>query len=238
MMHLRRKNEQPETSSPANTLLAMADPALGTESLARAAIVYRGAKLSSLPETRQEVRALQRLYGASQSEVYTGGDAREDRFKAEAGKFRILHLATHGILDNASPMYSNILLSPGDNSQEDGLLEAREIIQMDLKADLAVLSACETARGRISAGEGVIGLSWAFFVAGTSTTVVSQWKVESVSTAKLMMAFHRARQANDQGASTFRTARALQQAELQLLRDPRFRDPVYWAGFVVMGDPE
>jgi CHAT domain-containing protein len=238
MMHLRHKNEQPETSSAANTLLAMADPALGTEGLARAAIVYRGAKLSALPETRQEVRALQQLYGASQSEVFTGGEAREDRFKAEAGKFRILHLATHGILDNASPMYSNILLSAGDNSQEDGLLEAREIMQMDLKADLAVLSACETARGRISAGEGVIGLSWAFFVAGTSTTVVSQWKVESVSTAKLMMAFHRARQADHQGASTFRTARALQQAELQLLHDLRFRDPVYWAGFVVMGDPE
>jgi CHAT domain-containing protein/tetratricopeptide (TPR) repeat protein len=238
MMHLRQKNLPPETSSQANTLLAMADPALGTESLARAAIVYRGEKLSSLPETRQEVHALRQLYGALQSEIYTGGDAREDRFKAEAGKFRILHLATHGILDNASPMYSNILLSPGDNGQEDGLLEAREIMQMDLKADLAVLSACETARGRISAGEGVIGLSWAFFVAGTSTTVVSQWKVESISTAKLMMAFHRARQADDQGASTFRTARALQQAELQLLHDPRFKDPVYWAGFVVVGDPE
>ena len=135
-------------------------------------------------------------------------------------------------------MYSNVLLAAGDTGKEDGLLEAREIMQMDLKADLAVLSACETARGRISAGEGVIGLAWAFFVAGTSTTVVSQWKVESTSTAELMLAFHRARQSRQPGASPFRTARALQRAELKLLHDPRFSDPVYWAGFIVVGDPQ
>jgi len=86
----------------------------------------------------------------------------------------------------------------------------------------------------------VIGLSWAFFVAGTSTTVVSQWKVESTSTTELMLAFHRARKINEQGASPFGTARALQSAELKLLHNPhnpKFSDPVYWAGFIVVGDP-
>jgi CHAT domain-containing protein/predicted negative regulator of RcsB-dependent stress response len=237
MMHLRQKKQE-QVSPEASTLLAMADPVLGTESLAHATIAYRGEKLGPLPEARQEVQALKRLYSGSHNEVYTGAEAREDFFKSEAGKFRILHLATHGILDNASPMYSNVLLSPGDTGKEDGLLEAREIMDLDLHADLAVLSACETARGRISAGEGVIGLSWAFFVAGTSTTVVSQWKVESTSTTELMLAFHRARKANEQGTSPFGTARALQSAELKLLHNPKFSDPVYWAGFIVVGDPQ
>jgi CHAT domain-containing protein/tetratricopeptide (TPR) repeat protein len=238
MKKLHQKNREEQAFPRASTLLAMADPVLGNDSLPRAAIVYRGEQLGPLPETRHEVRALKMLYGSRESQVYTGNDAREDRFKSEAGSFRILHLATHGILDNASPMYSNVLLASGDTGKEDGLLEAREIMQMDLKADLAVLSACETARGRISAGEGVIGLAWAFFVAGTSTTVVSQWKVESTSTAELMLAFHRARQSRQPGASPFRTARALQRAELKLLHDPRFSDPVYWAGFIVVGDPQ
>jgi len=111
-------------------------------------------------------------------------------------------------------------------------------MNLDLHADLAVLSACETARGRITSGEGVIGLTWAFFVAGVPTTVVSQWKVESTSTTELMLAFHRARKAADeQGRSPFRTAQALQLAELHLLRNPRYSHPFYWAGFILMGDP-
>jgi len=109
---------------------------------------------------------------------------------------------------------------------------------MNLKADLVVLSACETARGRISAGEGVIGLTWALFVAGAPTSVVSQWKVETASTAALMLAFHRALRSEAHGNGTlFSTARALQSAELRTFRDPRYAHPFYWAGFVVMGDP-
>jgi len=104
---------------------------------------------------------------------------------------------------------------------------------------LAVLSACETARGRVGAGEGMIGLSWAFFVAGTPATVVSQWKVESKSTAGLMTAFHRARIAEEgRPRSSFSTANALRQAELQLLHNPQYAHPFYWAAFVVVGDPE
>ncbi len=168
-----------------------------------------------------------------------GPDAEEGRFKAEAGTARLLHLATHGFLNDSNPMYSHILLSrlEGDE-KEDGLLEAWEIMQLDLKAELAVLSACETARGRVSAGEGMIGLAWAFFVAGTPTTVVSQWKVESSSTTELMTAFHRARKANlARSQSAFATARALREAELQLLRSQEYSHPFYWASFVAIGDP-
>jgi CHAT domain-containing protein len=241
-MSLHAKKRREQTAERASTLLAMADPVLNAENLAGVSRVLRGEKLEPLPEARHEVRVLKQFYGAPQSEIYTGADAREDRFKSEAGKFHILHLATHGVLDDASPLYSNIVLSPGESGQEDGLLEAREIMQMDLKADLVVLSACETARGRISAGEGVIGLSWAFFVAGTSTTVVSQWKVESASTADLMLAFHRnlmtaPKTASKNGGDAFSTARALQRAEVGLLHSQKYAHPFYWAGFIVVGDP-
>jgi CHAT domain-containing protein len=78
------------------------------------------------------------------------------------------------MLNNASPMYSHLALAEG-GANEDGLLEAWELMQLDLKAGLAVLSACETARGRIGAGEGMVGLSWAMFIAGVLSIVVSQW---------------------------------------------------------------
>ena len=239
MMHVRQKRHPDSSTAQSSVLLAMADPILWEQTVSTAALSYRGGKPAPLPDARREAAALKQLYGDKQSAVYVGDDAREDVFKAEAGKFEVLHLATHSVFNDASPMYSHILLSPGADSKEDGLLEAWEIMQMDLKADLAVLSACETGRGRVSAGEGLIGLTWAFFVAGVPTTVVSQWKVESASTAKLMLAFHRTLKAGDARAnSAFTTARALQRAELQLLHDPQYSHPFYWAGFVVVGNPQ
>ena len=237
MVKVRQKSAPAPAQAP--VLLAMADPVLRQRTLQQAALVYRDEKLGPLPEARTEALKLKQLYGNQQSKVYTGAAAGEDRFKAEAGQFRVLHLATHGIFNDASPMYSHVLLSTGGkDSKEDGLLEAWEIMQMDLNADLAVLSACETARGRVSAGEGVIGLTWAFLVAGVPTTVVSEWKVESTSTSNLMLAFHRALKANSaKGSSAFSTARALQRSELQLLHNPQYAHPFYWAGFIVVGDP-
>src|SRR5262249_61477882 len=100
------------------------------------------------------------------SKIYVGQAATEDRLKAEAASCRILHIAGHGIVNNASPMYSQIILSRARGSDDDGILEAWEILNMDLNADLVVLSACDTARGPVRPGEGVIGMCLAFFVAG------------------------------------------------------------------------
>jgi CHAT domain-containing protein len=171
------------------------------------------------------------LYGAKQSRVYLGAEALEERFKAEAANYRILHLATHGVLSGNSPMYSHIVLSQsGGSGKEDGLLEAREILDLDLKADLAVLSACETARGRVGAGEGVIGLSWALFVAGVPATVVSHWKVQDASTRQLMVEFHRQMKSNPARGK----AEALRQAALNVMKTARL--PYFWAGFMLVGD--
>jgi CHAT domain-containing protein len=120
---------------------------------------------------------------------------------------------------------------------EDGLLEAREMMNLDLNADLVVLAACETARGRARAGEGVIGMSWALFVAGCPRTVVSQWKVEASSTTALMVEFHKRfkkRYGGSRPAGS--TAEAMRQAALKVMKNPEYVHPFYWGGFVVVGD--
>jgi len=106
-------------------------------------------------------------------------------------------------------------------------------MQLKLHADVAVLSACETARGRIGAGEGVIGMSWALFVAGCPTTIVSQWKVSSASTTDLMIELHRALLASDRGSRS--AAEALRRAALAVRAKPAYRHPFYWSPFVAVG---
>ncbi|HEY0171456.1 MAG TPA: CHAT domain-containing protein [Pyrinomonadaceae bacterium] len=230
----RRRKGRGADAAPA-TLLALGNPLLG-KGTNYAPTALRDGKLDSLPEAEQEVRALGRLYGAARSKVYTGAEAREDRFKSEAGKARILHFAAHGLVNNASPMYSHLALA-GGGAGEDGLLEAWELTRLDLRADLAVLSACETARGRTAAGEGMIGLSWAMFVAGVPSIVVSQWKVESAGTRELMVSFHRAL-LSPQAAGKAKTTKseALRQSALKLLKNPETNHPFYWAGFVLIGE--
>jgi CHAT domain-containing protein len=154
--------------------------------------------------------------------------------KKEAGQAAILHFATHGILNDASPMYSHLALAQGDTN-EDGLLEAWELMRLDLKADFVVLSACETARGRFGASEGVIGLTWALFVAGVPSTVVSQWKVESASARDLMLDFHRQLRAPASAKAKMTRAEALRRAALKVMKNPETSHPFYWAGFVLVG---
>ncbi|HEX2271111.1 MAG TPA: CHAT domain-containing tetratricopeptide repeat protein, partial [Pyrinomonadaceae bacterium] len=227
----KRRMDQTATRAPA-TLLALGNPVMNGETVKRAHPSLRRANLAPLPEAGEEVRALGRLYGASRSKIYVGVEAREDRVKNEAGRASILHFTTHGTLNNASPMYSYLTLA-GGGPDDDGLLEAWELMQLDLKAELAVLSACETARGRIGAGEGMIGFSWAMFIAGVPSIVVSQWKVESAGTRDLMVNFHRS--LISPSASKTKPD-ALRQAALKLMRNPETSHPFYWAGFVLVGD--
>jgi CHAT domain-containing protein len=102
-----------------------------------------------------------------------------------------------------------------------------------LRADLVILSACETARGRVAAGEGMLGLMWAVFVAGSPATLVSQWRVDSTSSTALMIAFHQ--QWNTEGGRVSK-ARALQAASIGVLQTSGFAHPFYWAGFILAGD--
>jgi CHAT domain-containing protein/Tfp pilus assembly protein PilF len=217
-------------------LYAVGNPTFGGEAIALAQAL-RNAPFVALPETEKEVQTLSaEVYGPNASVVRIGAAAREETVKAEIRGYRVLHFATHGVLDDKNPLYSYLVLASGTDSKEDGLLEAWELMQMDLKAELVVLSACDTARGRVGDGEGMIGFTWALFVAGVPTMIASQWRVPSESTTKLMVAFHKTRLGYNSGKK-ISNAEAWRQAALGMIRDPRYRmKPYYWAGFVVVGD--
>jgi CHAT domain-containing protein len=139
-------------------------------------------------------------------------------------------------------MHSYLVLAPSPASaasgvSDEGYLEAADLINMDVQADLVVLSSCDTALGRIGDGEGLVGLSWALFVAGTPSIVVSQWQVAADSTTELMRVFHRRIAGGMKaGGVVSNRAVALRAAALALLKDPQRSHPFYWAPFVLIGD--
>lgn len=228
------------SSKPAGELLAFANPSfsIATERNSGDAgrVNVRGKKLTPLPEAENEGKAIVRMY-KQKSKLYLRAEAQESRFKKEAGDYKILHFAAHGFLDDTSPMYSYLVLAPGlPNWGEDGLLTANEIMSLDLNADMAILSACDTALGEYRAGEGVIGMTWAFMAAGVPTIVSSQWSVETISTTRLMTKYHSVLKSSssklERGALK---AEALRQAQLKLLKNEKYSLPYYWAGFTVIG---
>ena len=244
LLEMARRHD--EDRSAAQRLLALGNPAFSKQDAER---LIQQASLApndhalrdlpvDLPNASHEVAALSRLYGVQNSAIYTGVSATEQTFKVQAEKYDVLHLATHGVFDDRNPMYSHLLLAgPGPAGDDDGLLEAWEVVNMNLKADLVVLSACETARGKASSGEGLIGMAWAFFVAGSPSLIASQWKVDSASTTDLMLNFHRGLRYHSSAKSgSTPKAKALQQAALSVMKKPQYRHPFYWAGFVLIGN--
>lgn len=222
----------PHEESASHELLAVGNPTLSPSTRKESKAIYRDATLLPLPNAEEEVRALRTLYGRQASQVYVGAAATETAVKTMMPQYRILHFATHAEVNNENPMYAHIVLAQDKNAGDDGLLEAWEILRMDLHADMAVLSACETARGRVATGEGMIGIPWALFVAGCPSSVVSHWKVNSASTAELMVDFH---QHLLSGKHAFQKAAALRQAKLDMLRKGKWQHPFYWSAFVLVG---
>lgn len=220
--------EKAATTKPEHALLAFVNPAL--DSLGREKGSPTGREWQPLPEMEKQADALAKLYPPPAGEIFSGDAAREKTFKEKVGDAAVLHFATHGVLDDRAPLYSYLLLAQTDLSpNEDGRLEMRELLQLKLHARLAILCGCETARGQITAGEGEVGLSWGFLVAGCPATVVSQWQVESASSTQLMIALHRQLRA---GCTQ---AEALRRASLEVRADPCYQHPFYWAPFVLIG---
>ena len=233
-----RQSAHPAASPGVPHLLAFGNPALAGASSssadrAAAAGALMGGEFVALPEAEKQIAAIQALYPPGNCSAYIGAQAHEDVFKREAPNFDILHLATHGVLNERNPFFSYLLMAQTDLApDEDGFLEAREFMALHLHARLAVLSACETGRGQITAGEGVIGLGWALLVAGCPAAVLSQWKVDSAATTPLMVELHR--QLRD-GVSP---DEALRRASLGLASQAKYSHPFYWAPFVVVGAGE
>jgi CHAT domain-containing protein/Tfp pilus assembly protein PilF len=223
-----KANRRSNRSAPGN-LIAFGNPVIGKNE-------KRNEEFCPLPEAETEENSIARSFSPTERRVLIGREATEKSFRTLAPAYSTIHLATHGVIDNRQPLYSHLLLTKTEGDvEDDGLLEAREIMNMDLRADLAVLSACETANGRIREGEGVVGMSWAFFVGGTRSMLVSQWKVNSASTSQLMIGFYEALESANK-LSTSKKAAALQRAALKLLKGRQYRHPFYWTSFVLIGD--
>jgi CHAT domain-containing protein len=173
---------------------------------------------------------LQRRLG-NKSHVYLGNTATEHNFKnLDLLVYRYLHLATHGFSNDENPELSGLVLAQEKDSQEDNVLRLNEIKNLKLSAELVVLSACETALGKMITGEGIIGLVRGFLNAGAQNLLVSQWQVSDAATAKLMIEFY----ANMlSGASK---ADAIREAKLTLMRsNSEYAKPYYWSAFVLIG---
>lgn len=183
---------------------------------------------SSLPETRTEVESISRLFSNEPVRLVLGEQARKSTIKnTNLQPFRYVHLATHGILGGEVPGIGEPALVLGEEPSEDGFLRASEVETLKLNADLAVLSACNTGSGELVTGEGLMGLSRAFLVAGSRAVLVSLWSVASKETEQMMVIFYRHLQ------SGMDTAEALRKAKLELMAD--HPHPFYWAPFILVG---
>ena len=213
------------TPSHRRRIFALGRPAFGPTKVA----TVRGEQFDDLPATEAEVKAIAALFGP-EADVALGAGATEQRVRASISEARFLHFATHGLLQWDQPLFSGLLMSP--HGTDDGILEAREIMTFDLDADLVVASACQTARGQLSDGEGILGLSRAFLMAGARSVVVSQWRVADESTARLMTEFYTKVR---EGQSL---PEALRAAELSLIGSGgSLAEPFHWAPFILIGAP-
>ncbi|HUE80464.1 MAG TPA: CHAT domain-containing tetratricopeptide repeat protein [Pyrinomonadaceae bacterium] len=148
-------------------------------------------------------------------------------------QYRIIHFATHGLLNSQHPELSGVVLSLVDEQgrPQDGFLRAHDIYNLKLRADLVVLSACRTALGEEIKGEGLAGLTRGFMYAGAERVVASLWDVEDEATAELMKRFYRGMLREG-----LRPAAALRAAQISMSKEPRWRAPSYWAGFMLQGE--
>ena len=196
----------------AKQVLALADPDYSNDK-----------NLAALPGTRVEAEKI-----ADRTLLGTKAN-RDELVKALAAqkRWRAVHIACHGILDPKRPERTSLMLSGTVRR-----LHALDIARMNVAADLVALSACNTARGRLVKGEGVVGLTRAFFIAGADRVLVSLWKVDDAATSAFMIEFYRLWKSGKSAAA------ALRGAEAHVKAQPKWKDPRYWAAWQLWGLPD
>jgi CHAT domain-containing protein len=196
-----------------------------------------GQSATGLPRlfaSREEAKAIMAL--APKGATYAALDfeaSRERAMSAELSQYRVLHFATHGLLNTARPQLSGVVLSLYDEkgNQLDGFLRLNQIYNLRLSNDLVVLSACSTALGKEVKGEGLIGLTRGFMYAGANRVIASLWKVDDEATAELMTNFYR-----NLFQKQMTPSRALSAAQIEMQKQSRWSSPYYWGAFVLQGD--
>jgi CHAT domain-containing protein len=202
------------------------------EDPASLAVYVRGRPLPDLPETEKEVAAVAR----SGDVRLIGGDATEEGLRRHLGRperWQSLHVACHGLVDAYDPSMSALALTPAPG--DDGFLTALEIAALDLRVDLAVLSACDVAGDRDAPGEGLLGLNRAFLMAGAPRVLSNLWRAEDRAARALMTTFYALWQERP-GAAPAALLRVAQERLREA--DPAWRHPAYWGGWVVWGLPD
>jgi CHAT domain-containing protein len=193
--------------------------------------------LPRLPYTRQEAEAILALAPSTKRRAALGFEAnRAAAMSEDMSKYRIIHFATHSLLDTTQPELSSIALSMLDRQgrPQNGYLRAHDVFNLRLGAELVVLSGCRTGLGKEVKGEGLYGMTRGFMYAGSKRVVVSLWDVQDQATARLMSDFYRGLL----GPKRPHVAAALRAAQIAIWREGRWQAPYYWAGFVLQGEPK
>ena len=185
--------------------------------------------LLPIPGVEEEIKGIKKSLSGK---TLSGQIATEKKFKEIAGKYNILHLAMHTLVNNEKPMLSKLVFYQDNDSVEDGMLNTYELFSMNLNAGLAVLSACNTGSGKLMKGEGLMNLARGFIYAGVPGIVMTMWAVEDQSSAEIVQKFYKYL---EEGMSK---DEALRQAKLDLIDqgDPLRSHPYYWAAYVTIGD--
>src|SRR5262249_37060547 len=215
-----------ETSSPTP---ASGDTRGVADDLARSAKEAGVTSWKRLPFTREEAEVIVQLAQQQSLQALDFAASRATATNPELNQYRVVHLATHGLLNSRHPELSGIVLSLVDERgrPQNGFLRLHDIYNLRLNAGLVVMSACQTGLGKEVKGEGLVGLTRGFMYAGAARVVASLWSVRDQATAELMKRFY-------QGMlkEGLRPAAALRAAQVSMWKEGRWEAPYYWAGFV------
>lgn len=193
-----------------------------------------GMAIARLPFSRREAQAIKAAAPPGEAMEAVDFEASRARaMSAELSQYRIIHFATHGLLNSEHPELSGIVLSLVDRQgqPQNGFLRVREVYNLNLPAELVVLSACQTALGKEVKGEGLVGLARGFMYAGAARVMASLWKVDDAATAELMRRFY-----GKMLGRGLRPAAALREAQVEMSKQRQWQAPYYWAGFVLQGE--
>jgi len=227
-------NKSVANKKEAQSTLASARSIVHQEEEKTASVLGGRLLIPRLPFTRQEAdRILAVAPSAANLKATDFNASRATATDAGIGQYRYLHFATHGLLDTERPGFSALVLSLLDEkgNPQDGYLRAHEIYNLELPAELVVLSACQTGLGKEIKGEGLVGLTRGFMYAGAARVVVSLWNVNDRATAELMARFYEKMLKGE-----LRPAAALRAAQVEMWRQKQWTAPYYWAAFVLQGE--
>jgi CHAT domain-containing protein len=202
----------------------------------RVADYFTQNELPRLFNTRFEAQSIASYLPPSQKRVALDFDARAEFVtKTDLSNYRLLHFATHALIDDETPELSGVVFSMVDKKRQpiEGFLLSGDIFELKLDADLVVLSGCRTGLGKPVRGEGFVGLTQSFMYAGTSRLLTSLWSIEDRATAQLMANFYKYHLEKKMPA-----AAALKEAQKEMIKGARWQSPYFWAAFTFQGEPQ